>query len=283
MNNPNYIPYSQQERHRVIDSVIETSVEALHIPEIAQRLGGRALNLSDILQRATVPNIHHGEVVPFHSQTDDQTEMIALHEDEVVSRRYRDMSFNATQKRTLVENYGPAIANEIITVQNQYFTTDEMSWPIASFDELGAAAHVFKSMLPKQTNHGTMMLKGRPLVVFNADRPKDRTPPFALHELTHVMQLHRRPIVEPDENIDQVHIEEELEAYHVSAQVIRGYQDAGHHEELQLSVGEAAQKWMLCIDDVRQSHQHNNDNPFEANDKVAAGLAAHRLSVTRIS
>ncbi|HET8884248.1 MAG TPA: hypothetical protein VFM68_02150 [Candidatus Saccharimonadales bacterium] len=281
MNNPNYIPYSQQERHRIIDTVIETSVEALQIPEIEKRLGSRAIDLSNILQHTTVPNIQHGEIIPVHNQT-DQTEMIALHSDEVVSRRYRDMSFNTTQEQTLVNNYGPKIANDIINVQKQYFDTDEDTMPLASFDQLGVAAHVFKATLPQQTNFGAMALKGRPLVVFNADRPNERSPSFALHELTHVLQLHRRPIIEPGEDGDQIHIEEELEAYHVSAQVIRGYQEAGRHVELQSSIDEAAQKWMLQIDDVRRSHQHNDTNPFEANDTVAAGLAAHHLSVTRI-
>lgn len=96
MNNPNYIPYLQHERHQIIDTVIETSAEALQLPEIAVRLGSHALELENLLHYTTIPNLHHGEIVSADTRG-DCTEMLALHTNELVSRRYRDLMSNAIQ------------------------------------------------------------------------------------------------------------------------------------------------------------------------------------------
>lgn len=283
MNNPNYTPYSQQERHQIIDATVESSISALRIPEVATRLGGRTLDLLNMLHNVTVPNIHHGTVHPLDTN-ENSVPVIALHPEEEVQRLYKDLSFDSTQKQSLTHYFGQRIANEIIqtseTLTNRQY---DNTVTLESLQSLGVDAYVPSSGFRVQTIHGEMLIRNRPIVILNAANTKVRGPAFTLHELTHFRQIQTRPLIEPEEIDSEIHAEEELEAYHVSAEVIRGYQDAGMHDKLQDSMDEHVRIAMLQIDEIRQTHQNDTYNPFATNKKITAALAASQLSIVHPS
>lgn len=277
MDIPAYTPYTQQARHRAIESTLLLSAEALQLPEVIHRLGWYATALTTIIDRATVPNIRNDEIVLEGCGT-DRTPIIAVHIGERVLRRSKDLTFNPSQKYVINKTYKSGVARDIFQYQTRFYGDgpDLIEVPALTADTTLARVHA--DHLENDDGAWPMRLYSRPLVQLNLDAHQTQSPVVALHEFTHVMQVNSKPITRADTS----NLPAELEAYYVAAQVIQGYRDAGRQDELLRHTSHNNQATALEVEVIRDRHNGpiTEHRPFIYSRELAEDLAMSDLEIT---
>lgn len=280
MNSPYYTSYIQRERHAIVDRAVEASIETLRVPEIAHRLGKYVTSLMDILEHTTVPNVRDNKI-RLDAACDSRVPIVPVHPDEVLYRNPCDVGFNAAQRLSLYGGFGDKTANLIIEQQQVFASQVDCPVRIESLNESNVLAYVTRCAWPLETTRGTMMLQSSPIVLIDANRPRRRDSTVLLHELTHVYQMHEYPIEMPEDDQYRLLVENELEAYHVEAEIIRGYQDAGQYDALiSRALSEGSLEFVLLTDEVRKAHQSSAKKPFEVTDKMLRALEENDIKLT---
>ncbi len=277
MDIPSYTPYLQQERHRAVESVLTSSAETLQIPEVSRQLGHYAAILTKIVDHAVIPNMRDGEII-MDGHSANSIPVIAVRIGERVLRRSRDLVFNPSQKYAINRQYKSGIARDIFKCQAQSYENGPELLQVAPLNTNSVLARVQVNTLKNENGAWPMHLYSRPLVQFNLDAGRIFSPVVALHEFTHVMQMNQRPI----ERANKSMLPNELEAYHVAARIVRGYQDAGKHDELARHTQQNDQDIALEVEALR--HQHNGSisgqQPFSSSPDLVEDLALNNLAIT---
>lgn len=257
------MPYLQRERHRIVDETVGDCLEAIRVPQIAQSLGDYAVTLTRLLSDVTVPNVRHGELV-MHADCFTKTPILAVSVDERLHWLGRSLAMHEQQERAIYDAFHEETARLIV----------EHSWPrgegiederlpIASIADRGSMAYVGYRTAPLETNLGEYVAFSSPVAFIDAWQPCHRAPNVLMHELTHIEQLYRRPLLTPDERFEDWVLENELETYHVEAQAMYGYHAAGQWGLLLEQTGPGERSLVaLEIDTIRRRHMTNPDDPF---------------------
>lgn len=277
MDIPAYTPYTQQARHRAVESVLTSSAEALQIPDVARRLGHYTAVLVKIIDRATIPNIRNDEIV-LDEYRSDCVPIIAVHIGERVLRRSKDLTFNPSQKYVINKVYKSGIARDIFKYQEQHYRYGPELLEIPVLDEDTTIARVHIDHVENDDGTWPMRLYSRPLVQFNLDARQTLSPIVALHEFTHVIQINNKPI----ERAQNSRLPAELEAYHVAAQVIMGYHDAGRQDELLHHTSQNMLDTAIDVELMRNLHNGpiTEPQPFAYSRELATDLAMDNLAIT---
>lgn len=274
-----YTSYIQRERHAIVDAAVQASVETLQVAQIASRLGETAVHLMDILQNVTVPDIRNHKVRFDQHQFDDRTPIAAVHPDEVVFVNPCDVKLNAKQRKSITTGFGQDNADQMFELQDYFASGIVNPVRIDSLHNIDVLAYTSSCPIPLTTVDGDMEMSTSPLVLINAVQPAHRDPTVLLHELTHVYQLHEYPVVMPGEDPDELYMEREFEAYHVEAEIVRGYQDAGQCDELIRRIGERQVKDVVFADDIRHLHRLSDDEPFAVTDRMIRALQQNGINM----
>lgn len=257
------MPYSQRERHRIVDETVQNCLEAIRVPQIAQSLGDYAVTLTTLLSDVTVPNVRHGELV-MHADCFRKTPILAVGVDERLHWLGRSLAMHEQQEHAIYDAFHEETARLIV----------EQSWPrgaaiederlpIASIADRESMAYVGYRTASLETNLGEYTVFSSPVAFIDAWQPWHRAPTVLMHELMHIEQLYRRPLLTPDEQFEDWALENELETYHVEAQAMYGYHAAGQWGLLLEQTGPGDRSLVaLEIDTIRQRHMTNPEDPF---------------------
>lgn len=274
-----YMSYVTRERHAIVDAAVASSIEALRMPEVALRLGEYASNLLVLLEEVTVPTIRDNKL-RFDRSCEEKTSIVAVHPNETVFYNPWEMNMHRRQQESLKVGFGEESAQLMLEhyAENNILERDPVR--INSLNEERSMACVETYAGKIGTNIGSITLYATPVMFIDANRPQRRLPNVVLHELTHMWQAYEYPVIMPEDDGERLLVEDELEAYYVEAEVIRGYKAAGRYDELvKLTRGEGIFNHVEFVDKVREMHQTNRENPFEANDRVLAALEANNINL----
>lgn len=274
-----YTSYVTRERHAIVDGAVAASIETLRMPEVALRLGEYVADLTTILENVTVPNVHHNKI-RFDGKCDEKTPITAVHRREVTFCNPIEIGLHSRQRESLRDGFDTDTAEEIILGQQSYRRPTDPPVRIDSLADSGVLAYTSYCGSRLETDRGDMTVFSSPIVLIDANNPAHREPVVLLHELVHVLQLYEYPLAMPDDDQYRLYVERELEAYHVEAQIVKGYLDAGRYDDLvRRFVSESILQGAILVDDVCDMHQTNTENPFEANDRVLAALEANNINL----
>lgn len=270
---------ASEQRHQIVRDNIEVSEQALRIPQVVKRLGHYAGTLNHALQHLTIPALEADGHLTVHERRSNLTPIVALHIGEVALRRSPDLMLNRIQQRHLRRNNAPYLAQQFAQLHAGHIKTSVHSddLPLFHSPEISAFVYSHCTQMSDQTDT-TYFLRGRPVVALNIDTINPVSAPSLLHELTHVMQINRQPLLTaPSAGVTTV-IKRELEAYHVSAQTIRGFYDAGELAALNEQLCPEEQLATIGIDNIRQRHQQGSSK-FHVTDALVEEMLDHGYGI----
>lgn len=277
MEAPAYTPYIQHDRTRAIEAVLSASAEILEVPSVARRLGRYAAALTTIINRATIPNIHNGEII-LDGCRSDSIPIVAVHIGEPLMRRSKDLTFNPSQRYVINRTYKSGVARDIYKYQQRHYHSGPTLVEVPALEADRTVARVHVDHLENDDGGWPMRLYSRPLVQFNLDAGQPLSPIVALHEFTHVIQLNSKPI----ERARNSHLPKELEAYYVAAEAIMGYQDVNRQDELLRHTSQDNLDTAIEVESIRRQHNGltTDPQPFAYSRELAAELAMEHLAIT---
>ena len=135
-----YISYVARERHAIVDGTVAASIETLHMPEVALRLGEYVTDLTAILENVTVPNVHHNKI-RLDGNCDEKTPITAVHRDEVTFCNPIEIGLHSRQRESLRDGFAADTAEEIILGQQSYRCPADPPVRIDSLAESGVLAY----------------------------------------------------------------------------------------------------------------------------------------------
>lgn len=271
--------YTQSGRHAVIEKALQASSQALDIPELTARLGHYAADLKHVLLHAVAPPITPDGEVALEGYRRNSTPVIALHIGEFALRRPNDLLFNTIQRRHIRRTFVPSTARAILEAQTTHYQNMSTPDDTPTFVSDEILAYVYGHIVEASNPSWRIYMRSQPIVALNLDAENPSSPVSTLHELVHVIQMNRRPVSQESFTSATVTIQRELEAYHISAQVILGYRDAGLQEELAQYASEDDQAAMLDIDEIRASHQPSSALSFRITEGLVQDLIDNNLQI----
>lgn len=259
------------------NTLVDTSLSILQVPEVADRLRGHSDQLRGALSRVTHTEVGADGFVKFRSEL-ASIPLIVMGIGESAVLHASDSVMNPYQAISLTEQVG----QEKAAVASQKFRDHLCSsgshkvLPVFE-DKEGLAVTGSNWWIPKSK----IIIEGRPYVLMNADsRVGTRLSPVVfLHELMHVLQKEAHPVRDTD-NLPRDKVRGELEAFYVAAQIILGMKDANRHRELLGHTPRDEMDRARDIEMTRLSSQDNSD-PFDPNDKVISALVGKKHKITK--
>lgn len=279
MESAQQLPYTISERRTLVGDALEAGAQTLRIPEVRSRLGRYAAELDHTLLNVIVPSIDRDGIMALDGYRRNSTPTIALHLGEFALRKPHNLQFNTIQRRQIRRSFDTPIAKAILEGHSSHCRTSDAldDTPIFEGDDIGA--FVYAKNITMHNSQLRFFIRNQPVVALNIDTFNPTSPVNILHEFVHVTQVNRQPVsVSAFTDIRTV-VRRELEAYYVSAQIIRGYQDAGRYDELLSHVSELDQAMILDIDTVRADHQPSSNLSFHMSEALIQELIDKNLQL----
>lgn len=267
---------NSREKQLSIQQLQYDSLETLHVPEVRARLGEYALRLNDVVVRSRYAPVDSDDFLDVKETQPSLVPVVARHMGERAVLHARDSGMNAHQIEALGRDSDPAIARAHAQSLDRYFQMNNshgVLGEVNEWSEIAAAGSNYRL-------RGDELTFGRPYVSMNMNaRMNGRFSPVVfLHEATHILQREANPVRSAD-LFQHDNIRNELEAYHISAQIILGYTDAGKQAELLAHTSTEMLDQTLRIEEVRARYQTSKD-PFTPSEAVVQGMFDSELGIT---
>lgn len=243
------------------------------------RLGRYAAELSHTLLNIVTPTIESSGIVALDGYRRNTIPAIALHIGEFALRKPQDLQFNTVQRRQIRRTFIPQTAKAILEAHTRHCRNSDTldDTPIFQADDI--RAFVYAWHVTVHNPQCEFFTRSQPIVALNIDAEAPTSPVNLLHELVHVNQFNRYPVSLSPFTSARAAVRRELEAYHISAQTIRGYHDAGRQTELLAYISEEDQTAMLDVDTLRAFHQPTSGLSFHPTDDLIRNLIDNDLQL----
>ncbi len=257
----------------------DNSLEILQVPSVSRRLGERANQLADAVNRTTSVSPNHDGFIDFEKDDPDMIPLVLRDIGERAVLHAADSGMNQRQIASLVTTLGIEAAQVAASKLRNFFDDNQAHRELPTFESDSDLAVTGSNHWTPQEN---VLAQGRPYVSMNTSAViNSRLSPLVfLHELTHVLRKESEPLFFVDQ-LERQKVAHELEGYYVAAQIILGYKDADRQRELLEHTSIFELDRARKIESVRLAHQ-SSENPFDPNNRVVKALVDHDLGVTEL-
>ncbi|HSX44604.1 MAG TPA: hypothetical protein VLF39_00615 [Candidatus Saccharimonadales bacterium] len=262
------------ERHQYIDRTIDRAIESFREPDINQRLGSLATKFTKRLSAVVVANISNGQVLlPNEYKDDEVLPITAVYPGESFTvsddfdRQTQTQQANTQRQFELWEPrspysvdqvYNKLVAHEPDSPATVFTIPDLTEAYTGTLASVLDAEHRIRLAFLNGPDKGIALVKMKPMITFTIkhDRKHSR-PEDVAHELVHVEQIERKPVLlyHSQKSVDMQELRGELEAYHIgsilsvdrlqnkSKEQLLDLTRAGDHGVVQVGVERARQEF----------------------------------------
>lgn len=268
---------SNKEKTEALQKLKEDSLRILSMPEVSRRLGDYTVHLKGAVERTAIVHADEDGFLDISTDNANAIPLVALHLGEVAYLHAEDSGMSEKQVTAVADTLGSEKAFMAARKLKKHFTDSKVHAKLPVLEEdSGLAVTSANYWLPNEDT----LVQGRPYVAMNMEKRVNGhlSPIVFLHELIHVLQKEQQPIT-PTNKFNRAKVRSELEAFHVAAQIIFGFKDAGRQLELLEHSSKDEMDRARQIESVRSQRQGSHD-PFEPTDAVVKGLVDDELAIT---